>query len=77
MKKLLFLLIFLICCSVTGLVFGAYPEKPISLIVTYPPGGATDFQARVVTTKASEDNFFGQPIVIINKPGAGGRVGWN
>ncbi len=54
-----------------------YPDKPISMIVTYSPGGATDFQARLVTMVASNDNYLGQPIVIINKPGAGGQVGWN
>ncbi len=54
-----------------------YPEKPISMIVTYSPGGATDFQARIVTMLAGKKEFLGQPIVIINKPGAGGQVGWN
>lgn len=55
----------------------AYPESPISLIVAYSPGGATDFQARIVTMMAGLDKYLGQPIVIINKPGAGGQVGWN
>jgi len=55
----------------------AYPDKPISMIVTYSPGGATDFQARIVTMVAGEAKYLGQPIVIINKPGAGGQVGWN
>lgn len=54
-----------------------YPTGPISMIVAYPPGGATDFQARIVTMMASDEKYFGQPIVIINKPGAGGQVGWN
>ena len=54
-----------------------YPESPVSMIVTYSPGGATDFQARLVTMLASEDAYLGQPIVVINKPGAGGKVGWN
>ncbi|MCF8042931.1 MAG: tripartite tricarboxylate transporter substrate binding protein [Desulfarculaceae bacterium] len=54
-----------------------YPDKPISMIVTYSPGGATDFQARIVTMMAGQDKYLGQPIVIINKPGAGGQVGWN
>ncbi|BEQ13623.1 tripartite tricarboxylate transporter substrate binding protein [Desulfoferula mesophila] len=54
-----------------------YPDKPISMIVTYSPGGATDFQARLVTMLANDDKYLGQPIVIINKPGAGGQVGWN
>lgn len=56
---------------------GPYPDKPISVVVTYSPGGATDYQARVATMEASDEKFFGQPVVIINKPGAGGKVGWN
>jgi len=47
------------------------------MIVSYPPGGATDFQARIATMLAGNEEFLGQPIVIINKPGAGGQVGWN
>ena len=54
-----------------------YPESPVSMIVTYSPGGATDFQARIVTMMAGDEKYLGQPIVIINKPGAGGQVGWN
>lgn len=54
-----------------------YPDKPISMIVSYSPGGATDFQARIVTMLAGDEKYLGQPIVIINKPGAGGQVGWN
>jgi len=79
MKKMLFplCLLALMLLGFAGSVQAAYPDKPISMVVTYPPGGATDFQARIVTTMSSDEKFFGQPIVIINKPGAGGRVGWN
>lgn len=58
-----------------ALAAGKYPDKPIQLMVAYPPGGATDFQARIVTMMASK--YLGEPIVIINKGGAGGQVGWN
>ena len=44
-------------------------------MVSYPPGGATDFQARIVTMMGSQ--YIKEPIVIINKGGAGGQVGWN
>jgi tripartite-type tricarboxylate transporter receptor subunit TctC len=54
-----------------------YPESPVSMVVAYSPGGATDFQARIVSMMAGLENYLGQPIVIINKPGAGGQVGWN
>lgn len=54
-----------------------YPDRPISVTVAYSAGGATDFQARIVTMVAGNKQYLGQPIVIINKPGAGGKVGWN
>ncbi len=54
-----------------------YPDRPVSLMVSYSPGGATDFQARIATMVAGNEEYLGQPIVIINKPGAGGKVGWN
>ena len=54
-----------------------YPDRPVSVTVVYNPGGATDFQARIVTMMAGKEEYLGQPIVILNRPGAGGRVGWN
>lgn len=54
-----------------------YPERPIMMMVSYGAGGATDFQARIVTMTAGNEDALGVPIAIINKPGAGGRVGWN
>ena len=38
---------------------------------------ATDFQARIVTMVAGNEDMLGQPMYILNKPGSGGRVGWN
>ncbi|MDR0466393.1 MAG: tripartite tricarboxylate transporter substrate binding protein [Deltaproteobacteria bacterium] len=54
-----------------------YPKAPIQLIVCYSPGAATDFQARIVSMPAGENKYFGEPIVIVNKAGAGGMTGWN
>lgn len=54
-----------------------WPTRPMSMIVCYPPGGATDFQARIATMMATHDDFLGQPIVVVNRAGAGGQVGWN
>ena len=55
----------------------AYPDRPMMMMVSYGAGGATDFQARIVTMTAGNKDALDMPIAIINKPGAGGRVGWN
>ena len=47
------------------------------MVVSYGAGGATDFQARIVTMTSGNEDALGMPIAILNKPGAGGRVGWN
>lgn len=52
-----------------------YPERPISWIVPFPPGGAMDVIARVLSETMSQD--LGQSIVVENKPGAGGNIGAN
>ncbi len=51
----------------------AFPSKPITLIVPWPPGGSTDRHLRTLAEIASQ--FLGQSIVIDNKPGAGGTLG--
>lgn len=60
-----------------SLLAADYPDRPIGTMVAYGPGGATDFQARIVTMASGKEEFLGQPIYIVNKPGAGGRKGWN
>jgi len=50
-----------------------YPNKPIRLIVPYPPGGGNDTFARLIGNKLSER--LGQPVVIDNRPGAGTMIG--
>lgn len=50
-----------------------YPVKPITMVVTYPPGGGADAMARLIAPKMGE--ALGQPVVIDNKPGAGGQIG--
>ena len=51
----------------------AYPNRPIRVVVGFPPGGAVDFIARLVAQNFSEK--FGQPVVVENRPGAGSSIG--
>ena len=51
---------------------GPYPNRPIKLIVTVPPGGAADFIARLLASKLSAS--MGQPVVVENKAGASGAL---
>ena len=52
---------------------GAFPTKPVRLVVTYPPGGTVDAVARILGPKLSAR--WGQPVVIDNRAGGGGLIG--
>jgi tripartite-type tricarboxylate transporter receptor subunit TctC len=50
-----------------------YPNKPVRLIVTYPPGGSSDLMSRVYGAKLAE--LWGQQVIVESKPGAAGSIG--
>ena len=70
MKAILFGLIFFLSY---GFANAAYPDKPIRLVVAYPPGGGTDIIARLITPELSKK--LGQSITIENRGGASGNIG--
>lgn len=64
------------CLAVTPFAAAqsSYPDKPIHFVVAFVPGGATDTFARQISNDLQE--ALGQPVVIENRPGAGGYIAW-
>ncbi len=79
MRKSLYLFVVLVLLAAWGLMPGnlwaddPYPTRPIQVIVPFPPGGVADLVARPFT--AALERNLKQPVVVVNKTGAGGAVG--
>jgi tripartite-type tricarboxylate transporter receptor subunit TctC len=61
-----------LCLGLAGETASAFPDRPIRLLVSFPPGGSTDAMARIV--QPGVEKLLGQPLVIENRPGAGGSI---
>ena len=69
------LLLVLLISTLTPIFASAqsWPQKPIRMVIPYPPGGPTGVMGRLVATKLPE--LLGQPVIVDNKPGASGQMG--
>lgn len=74
MKTMFRVLAATVCTVAASAALAApYPEKPIRMVVPFPPGGTTDLLGRILATRLSET--LGQQVVVDNRPGAGGTIG--
>jgi len=71
--KFFYKILLALSCASVSLVFAAYPEKQITIVVPYPPGGSTDVLGRVLAQSMSKD--LGQAVIVENSGGAGGTIG--
>jgi tripartite-type tricarboxylate transporter receptor subunit TctC len=73
MKRILGWILFTLACTSA---LAAYPEKPVTMIVAYSPGGGTDLIARAIAPYVEKYLGSGARIVIVHRPGAGGEIGF-
>ena len=72
-RRLAFAAALLAVCASSSALAQAWPQRPIKVIIPFPPGGPTDLVMRTATEKIQ--TILKQPVVIENQPGAGGNIG--
>jgi tripartite-type tricarboxylate transporter receptor subunit TctC len=73
MRRMILGLLALTVAAAAGPAWAQYPDKPVTVIVPFPPGGASDATARTISQKLAER--LGQSVVVDNKAGANGAIG--
>ena len=73
MKKLLGTIALAVIAATGPAAAQEYPDQAVTLVVPYGPGGASDLAGRALAETAQP--FLGQPVTVMNKPGAGGMNG--
>jgi tripartite-type tricarboxylate transporter receptor subunit TctC len=68
-----FLIAMMLAAVPTAFAQDAYPSKPITMIVPFPPAGVADLTARPLA--AAMQKTLNQPVIVVNRPGAGGTIG--
>ena len=70
--RILTLFLFCIFFSANSIAQPSYPARPLTMVVGFAPGGGTDTASRIIAKKLGEN--LGQPVLVENKPGAGGNI---
>jgi tripartite-type tricarboxylate transporter receptor subunit TctC len=73
--RALFFLLLALAAALPAMTWAAYPDRPIKLVVAFPPGGGSDLIARLIGKSLSQ--AVGQPVIVENMPGAWGSVAVN
>jgi tripartite-type tricarboxylate transporter receptor subunit TctC len=63
-----------LACGAVGPARAAYPEQPVTMIVPFPAGGGADAAGRLMARHL--ERKLGRPVVVVNRPGAGGEIGF-
>jgi tripartite-type tricarboxylate transporter receptor subunit TctC len=74
-KVMIFLMVVLVGMTFTSAALAEYPDKPITYVICFNPGGESDITARI--QQQPLEKFLGVPVVMVYKKGGGGALGWS